>query len=43
MDSSALWNITIELVKRGYTEDQIRKIWDGYMMRIMYNAQQSAN
>lgn len=43
MDASALGNITIELVIRGYTEDQIRKIWGGNMKHIVYKAQQSAN
>ena len=27
-------NITIELVRRGYTEDQIQKIWGGNFMRV---------
>jgi len=43
MDASALGNITIELVKRGYTEEKIRKIWGGNMMRIMYKAQEFAD
>jgi membrane dipeptidase len=38
MDASALGNITIELVKRGDTEAEIRKIWGGNMMRIMQEA-----
>ena len=33
-DVSALGNITLELVKRGYTEKQIRKIWGGNFMRV---------
>ena len=33
-DASELGNITLELVKRGYTEDQIRKIWGGNFMRV---------
>ncbi|MFZ4705065.1 MAG: dipeptidase [Bacteroidales bacterium] len=28
-------NITLELVKRGYTERQIAKIWGGNLMRVM--------
>ncbi|MCD4696104.1 MAG: dipeptidase [Bacteroidales bacterium] len=28
-------NITLELVKRGYTEDNIRKIWGVNIMRVM--------
>lgn len=33
-DASELGNITLELVKRGYTEDDIRKIWGGNFMRV---------
>jgi membrane dipeptidase len=33
-DVSELGNITLELVKRGYTEEQIRKIWGGNFMRV---------
>jgi membrane dipeptidase len=35
MDVSQLGNITIELVKRGYSEEEIRKIWGGNIMRVM--------
>jgi membrane dipeptidase len=34
-DASQMPNITIELVKRGYTEREIRKIWGGNLMRVM--------
>lgn len=34
-DVSEMSNITIELVKRGYTEDEIAKIWGGNIMRVM--------
>lgn len=34
-DDSQMANITIELVKRGYSEDDIRKIWGGNLMRVM--------
>ena len=33
-DVSEMGNITLELVKRGYNEDQIRKIWGGNFMRV---------
>jgi membrane dipeptidase len=33
-DVSEMGNITIELVKRGYTEEQIRKIWGGNFIRV---------
>ncbi|MEI6434539.1 MAG: dipeptidase [Bacteroidota bacterium] len=34
-DVSEMGNITLELVKRGYSENQIRKIWGGNLMRVM--------
>jgi len=33
-DVSELPNVTIELVRRGYSEEQIRKIWGGNFMRV---------
>ena len=33
-DASEVMNITIELVRRGYTEQQIEKIWSGNLMRV---------
>jgi membrane dipeptidase len=38
-DASELINITIELVRRGYSEEQIRKIWGGNLMRVMSEVQ----
>ncbi|MCC7195886.1 MAG: membrane dipeptidase [Gemmatimonadaceae bacterium] len=35
-------NVTIELVKRGYTEDQIAKLWGGNLLRVMEQAEQVA-
>ncbi len=29
------FNVTLELVKRGYTEEQIGKIWGGNLLRVM--------
>ncbi|MFP4471599.1 MAG: membrane dipeptidase, partial [Bacteroidales bacterium] len=40
-DVSEMANITIELVRRGYTEEQIRKIWGGNLMRVMQEVQAS--
>jgi len=28
-------NVTKELVKRGYTQDEIAKIWGGNLLRVM--------
>lgn len=41
-DVSELPNITTELVKRGYTEEQIEKIWGGNIMRVMQEVQAKA-
>ena len=35
-------NVTVELVKRGYTEEQIGKIWGGNLLRVMEKAEQYA-
>ncbi|MCK9421718.1 MAG: dipeptidase [Bacteroidales bacterium] len=34
-DVSEMGNITLELVKRGYSKRDIRKIWGGNLMRVM--------
>jgi membrane dipeptidase len=34
-DVSEMGNITIELVKRGYSKKDIKKIWGGNLMRVM--------
>lgn len=33
-DHSEALNVTIELVRRGYTEEQIHKIWGGNLLRV---------
>jgi len=33
-DSSELWRITLELLKRGYSENDIQKIWGGNFIRV---------
>ena len=38
-DASEVMNITIELVRRGYTEEQIEKIWGGNFMRVFRDVQ----
>jgi len=40
VDVSQLPNITKELVARGYSEDEIRKIWGGNLMRVMSEVQE---
>lgn len=38
-DASEVMNITIELVRRGYTEEQIEKIWSGNLVRVFRDVQ----
>ena len=38
-DASEVMNITIELVKRGYNEKQIEKIWGGNLIRVFKEVQ----
>ncbi len=35
MDASETFNVTLELVRRGYTEEEIRKLWGGNLLRVM--------
>lgn len=42
-DVSQMGNITLELVRRGYSEEDIRKIWGGNFMRVFREVQQMAN
>ena len=41
-DHSEALNVTIELVRRGYTEEQIRKIWGGNFLRAWRQADKVA-
>jgi membrane dipeptidase len=34
-DASQTFNVTLELVRRGYTEEQIAKMWSGNLLRVM--------
>ena len=36
------FNVTLELVRRGYTEDEIGKIWSGNLLRVMDDVQRLA-
>ena len=35
-------NVTLELVRRGYTEEQIGKLWSGNLLRVMDAVQRVA-
>ena len=41
-DASETFNVTLELVRRGYTEDQISKIWSGNLLRVLDEVQKRA-
>jgi membrane dipeptidase len=41
-DHSEALNVTVELVRRGYTEDQIRKIWGGNLLRVWGQVEKQA-
>ena len=34
-DASETFNVTLELVKRGYTEEEIEKLWSGNLLRVL--------
>ena len=34
-DASETFNVTLELVKRGYDEAEIEKIWSGNLLRVL--------
>ena len=36
------FNVTLEMVKRGYTEEQIAKIWGGNLLRVMERVEEHA-
>jgi microsomal dipeptidase-like Zn-dependent dipeptidase len=41
-DASETLNVTIELVKRGYTEEEIGKLWSGNLLRVLDQVQKIA-
>lgn len=41
-DASQSLNVTIELVRRGYTEPQIEKLWGGNLLRVMEEVERVA-
>ncbi len=34
-DASETFNVTLELVRHGYTEDQVERLWGGNLLRVM--------
>jgi membrane dipeptidase len=38
-DASETFNVTLELVRRGYTEEEIGKLWSGNLLRVLDEVQ----
>ncbi|MGE3277764.1 MAG: dipeptidase [Vicinamibacterales bacterium] len=41
-DASETFNVTLELVRRGYSEEDIAKLWSGNLLRVMEQVEQVA-
>jgi membrane dipeptidase len=41
-DATETFNVTLEMVRRGYTEQQIERIWSGNTLRVLTEVQQVA-
>ena len=41
-DASETFNVTLELVRRGYTEEEISKLWSGNLLRVLDEVQAKA-
>lgn len=41
-DASETFNVTLELVRRGYSEEEIRKLWGGNLLRVWRNVERVA-
>ena len=41
-DASETVNVTIELVRRGYTDEEIAKIWGGNLLRVLREVERVA-
>lgn len=42
-DASETFNVTLELVRRGYTEKQIAQLWSGNLLRVLDDVQRVAS
>ena len=38
-DASETFNVTLELVKRGYSQEEIEKLWGGNLLRVLDEVQ----
>ncbi|MGD2215260.1 MAG: dipeptidase [Gemmatimonadales bacterium] len=41
-DASETFNVTVELVRRGYSEEEIRKLWGGNLLRVWREVEEVA-
>jgi membrane dipeptidase len=41
-NASETFNVTLELVTRGYTEEQIARLWSGNLLRVMQEVERVA-
>jgi membrane dipeptidase len=41
-DATETFNVTLELVRRGYSEEEIAKIWSGNLLRVLEEAERVA-
>ena len=41
-DASETFNVTRELVRRGYTQEEIEKIWSGNLLRVLQDVEKTA-
>lgn len=41
-DASETFNVTLELVRRGYTEGEIGRLWSGNLLRVLDEVQEVA-
>ncbi|RUA01045.1 MAG: membrane dipeptidase, partial [Candidatus Neomarinimicrobiota bacterium] len=41
-DASETLNVTLELVRRGYTEEEIAKLWGGNLLRVLREVERVA-
>jgi len=41
-DASETFNVTLELVKRGYSEEEIEKLWSGNLLRVLDDVEKIA-
>ena len=41
-DASETFNVTLELVRRGYSEEEITKLWGGNLLRVLRDVERVA-